>query len=892
MNIGSIWHRWDLHYHTPSSYDYKNKSKTNEMLVNELLEDGVSGVVVTDHHVIDFDRIKALNSIANGEIKFLRGIEITSELGGSESIHFIAIFPDSLEEDEIRDGFLVPLGITAEKIERDCSLCYKAISYESFIKCAKNLGALTSIHAGKKTNSIENIKNWCRTKQDFKQILLERIDILETSKRSDFTDYTDIVFKDIGKICPIVVCSDYHSEYEYREYNASGKTPPTLKLRDATWIKSDLTFEGLKQIIFEPELRVRVQEPNPTDEKYGIKLQSLSIDKCKLFNSQEIMFNPDMIAIIGEKGSGKTALLDIVSYVLGDSRQDSTSFIQRAKNELRVAEATYNIYGNSKETVTFLKQLENLRCKYINPSKLTEFCEDENAMQDFIKSIILNDEILKEVSIIKQNELDIQSALLKIEALDREIAIKPSLQGQISTLQDKIKLTENSKPEIPSRDTSLTERFSSLTATIEIKRKELDAIKSIHGQLVWFNSNRESILIDNIENLRKSIFQQFSLSIPYEKFKIRSNYDNETIQSLETESIVLNEKKEKIAQELDAYLKEYDSIKTIIFKNAEAQKQYEQWLSYLSELKQELQKLTEKEILLANTEEERNKLFEQCLQDYIENIRCKKLLFNYYGTLKNELAQQIGNENKNKITFIPIKKIQTNSVQFALESILSFKSVNEETLKKNIETKYQKILDKVLDSEDEKIHENVLSLINLFISNDNKNLYAKQIEPKIFKAGHSYIDLYKIAFTDFIDINYSIQFNGIPMEQLSSGQKGIVLMKLLLRLDKSTDPLLIDQPEDNLDNKSVYDQLVEEFKRIKLKRQLLIATHNPNLVVNTDAEQIIVAEYCKRDRTGYISYTAGSIENKDIREKICRILEGGKDAFINRERRYDFAYKK
>lgn len=92
-----------------------------------------------------------------------------------------------------------------------------------------------------------------------------------------------------------------------------------------------MTFEGLKQIVFEPELRVRVQEPNPTDEKCGIKLESITIDKSKLFNPQEVIFNPDMIAIIGEKGSGKTALLDIVSYVLGNSRQDSTSFIQRVK---------------------------------------------------------------------------------------------------------------------------------------------------------------------------------------------------------------------------------------------------------------------------------------------------------------------------------------------------------------------------------------------------------------------------------------------------------------------------------------------------------------------------------------------------------------------------------
>lgn len=888
MNIGSTWHRWDLHYHTPSSYDYKNQSKTNEDLVQELLDDGVSGVAVTDHHVIDFDRIKSLNTIADGKIKFLRGIEITSELGGSESIHFIAIFPDNLAEDEIRDGFLVPLGITTEKIERDNTLYYKAISYDLFLKCAKSLGALTSIHAGKKSNSIENIKNWCRTKQDFKQTLLERIDILETSKRSDFTDYTDIVFKDIGKICPIVVCSDYHSEYKYREYNASGNTPPTIKLRDATWIKSDLTFEGLKQIVFEPELRVRVQEPNPADEKYGIKLQSISVDKCKLFNPQEITFNPDMIAIIGEKGSGKTALLDIVSYVLGDSRQDTTSFIQRAKNELKNAEATYKIYGNSAETITFINKLENLRCKYINPSKLTEFCEDENAMQDFIKSIIFNEEILSEMSKIRQNALDIQRTLLEIEVLDREISIKPSLQTQIITLKDKIKLAENSKPEIPNSDPTLTEKFMSLSSTIETQSHELDSIQSTYKQMVWFNENKDAILREEAEELRQSVFQQFKLSIPYEKFRITFNYDDETLRYLEKECVALGEQKVKLAKTLESYQKEYGEIKATIFKNEEAQKQYEQWASYFSALKQDLQKLLEKEAELTKKEAERKAIFERCVQYYIENVRCKKLLFNYYNDLKNELAQQIGNEDKNKITFIPTKKIQTANVKATLEGILSFKSVNEENLKKNIETKYQKVLDKIFDADDKKIREHVLTLINLFISNDNKNLYSKPIESKIFKSGHSYIDLYKTAFTDFVDINYSIQFNSIPMEQLSSGQKGIVLMKLLLRLDKSTDPLLIDQPEDNLDNKSVYDQLVEEFKRIKQKRQLLIATHNPNLVINTDAEQIIVAEYRKKEKTGFISYNAGSIENNEIREMICRILEGGKDAFINRERRYAF----
>ena len=283
---GSTWHRWDLHYHTPSSYDYHNKGKTNQEIVDELIEDNVSAVVVSDHHRIDFARINELNTIANGRIQFFRGIEITSELGGSTSIHFIAIFPDTLEEYQIRDDFLAPLGITEEKTSKDTSLYYTAISYKDFLEKAKSIGAIVSVHAGKKSNSIENIANWSKSKQDFKKYLLEKIDILETSKKEDIIAYKNVVFKNIGKICPIIVGSDYHAEYGYRYYCKEGSNPDKMEKRDATWIKSDLTFEGLKQIIFEPELRVRLQENNPSSEKFGLKIESLKIDNSKLFNSQ------------------------------------------------------------------------------------------------------------------------------------------------------------------------------------------------------------------------------------------------------------------------------------------------------------------------------------------------------------------------------------------------------------------------------------------------------------------------------------------------------------------------------------------------------------------------------------------------------------------------------
>ena len=80
----------------PSSYDHHNKSKTNQKIVDELLADNASAIVISDHHRTDFSKINELNKIANWKIKFFREIEITSELGGSTNIHFIAIFPDAL----------------------------------------------------------------------------------------------------------------------------------------------------------------------------------------------------------------------------------------------------------------------------------------------------------------------------------------------------------------------------------------------------------------------------------------------------------------------------------------------------------------------------------------------------------------------------------------------------------------------------------------------------------------------------------------------------------------------------------------------------------------------------------------------------------------------------
>ena len=135
----------------------------------------------------------------------------------------------------------------------------------------------------------------------------------------------------------------------------------------------------------------------------------------------------------------------------------------------------------------------------------------------------------------------------------------------------------------------------------------------------------------------------------------------------------------------------------------------------------------------------------------------------------------------------------------------------------------------------------------------------------------------------YIRVVPEFTYKSKTIDKLSAGQKGTLYLRLQLATNTFSTPIIFDQPEDDLDNKFIIDELVPLLKKIKKYRQIIIATHNSNLVVSADAEQIIVAN----NEDEKLGYTSGSIENTDIKDKICEILEGGKDAFQKRQQKYN-----
>ena len=155
------------------------------------------------------------------------------------------------------------------------------------------------------------------------------------------------------------------------------------------------------------------------------------------------------------------------------------------------------------------------------------------------------------------------------------------------------------------------------------------------------------------------------------------------------------------------------------------------------------------------------------------------------------------------------------------------------------------------------------------------------------KQGKGAVSLYDYVFSlGFLEPRYVLRWQGKELHELSPGERGTVLLVFYLLVDRSDTPIVIDQPEENLDNQTIYNILVPCVKEARSRRQVVMVTHNPNLAVVCDADQVIHAEIDREDGNR-VTYTAGAIENPDTNQRIVDILEGTRPAFANRERKYE-----
>jgi ABC-type lipoprotein export system ATPase subunit len=929
---------------------------SSKAIVDRLLAEDVKAVAITDHHVIDVDRISEMRDLAKGRLVIFPGIELRSELGGSECVHYVGIFSEEADVATIWTKLQGKLCLTPADVAAKGGDQRFYVPFGKGAETIRELEGIVTVHAGKKANSIERIGNAHEFKRAVKQDMAnEFIDVLEIGKAEDTNDYRTIVFPLIGFPLPMILCSDNHNIAQY-----------TRKAR--CWIKADTTFLGLRQVLNEPEGRVYIGETPPALElvsrnktKY---IRSVSFSRSaghktnEAWFSGKVEFNHELVAIIGNKGGGKSALADVLGLLGDSSHSESFSFLNSDKfrdpktNKARCFDATLEwesgtpLKRNLDESV---EPSDVEKVKYIPQKYLERICNEltgsgQNEFTQELRAVIFSH--VDEADRLSKSSLD-ELIRHKTEQIESAIAIhRRSLGGTIKKVVDlkermgpshkavlesklaqrKLELAahDSSKPveaKKPEGDPATQLKTDAIAKKIEEKAEQ---VSKYEAEIALLTEGRAADLravsladrlLERIKNMQV-IYDQFKTESADECLALGLNLDDlvkleidvgsleakqrqlaqaakEKAESLKPENATGPEhKRVALEKEIGDLKKDLDEPNCRYQTYLKATKDWEVRRSAIvgtEEILDTVQYYEHQLAALKNLHEEEGKveqeLWEAVFAIHRELIRLRDAYRTFYQPVQDFIAKHRVAQDKLHLEFL------ANVVASDFEDrFLGFINHGRRGSFCGVDEGRRRLREivKKADFQSEDGLKAFLMEVNDHLAKDMRQdgKSAKvEIKEQLAK-GTDEASLLEFLFSlSYLKPDYALRWSGKDIDQLSAGERGTLLLVFYLLIDRSDMPLIIDQPEENLDNQTVYDILVPSIKEAKSRRQIIVVTHNPNLAVVCDAEQVIWASLDK-NAANKVTYYTGAIENPLINRKVVDILEGTKPAFDNREAKY------
>jgi hypothetical protein len=858
---GSLWRRWDLHFHTPTSSCYEDKSVSNKNIIDAIKIKNMAAVAITDHHIIDVNRIKELQQLAKNEVTIFPGIELRTNLGGSESIHIIGIFADDSDIDDIWAKLQGPLEITASDISKkgeDKVYC----DFKKAVELIRKLNGIISIHAGSKTNTIENITNALSYKEAIKEDIVNTIDIYEIGQAKDIATYKEKVFPDINKYIPMILCSDNHNAKKYT-------------VKDILWIKADPTFDGLRQILYEPEHRVYIGDTPPVIqrvEKNQTKyIKSIRIDKRDdssyeeelWFRGIRIDINPELVAIIGNKGSGKSALADIIGLSGNSKNYNNFSFLNDDKFR-RPRENKANHFIGTIEWVSSPPDSRILsdnpedydfeKVKYFPQKYLEVLCnEEKDKFEEELENVIfshvpeedrLGKSSLKEliayiaeaveerIVALKEKIADLNNEIIKLEDI-LDPVYKNALKEQLKVKEEELRTHDSMKPN-EVKEPSGDEAVKYQSKEIVDKIKALVAEQQEIGNKI---ASRESkkIIIRKKEAITERLFNKIETFREYydgliDEIKGDSEYlklDPKKFIAVNIDTSALEKIKSDIASDLIVITRELDpKIKdSLQWKHAELDKRIKDLSEKLDEPNRRYQEYLKQ---IAEWENKKKELIGD--EETLGSIEYLKTQIKYIGekarielevqrTKRIGLSRLIFQEKKKLIDiyrqlYAPVDNLLAdiesagNPVRFdATIEIKGFVEQFFDHINHRVKGSFMgtdegtRELRHIVDKTDFDDEESVVSFLHEVISCLERDHRAKERKERLIKSQikTSSEEFYKYIFSlDYLEPRFTLKLGNVELPQLSPGERGALLLIFYLMIDKNDIPLIIDQPEENL----------------------------------------------------------------------------------------------
>jgi ABC-type lipoprotein export system ATPase subunit len=927
---GSKWYKCDLHLHTTASECFSNKDVTAEQWVDRAIEQGLHCIAVTDHNTpLGIKEIQA--AAKDKPLTIFPGVEITCD---TSKIHLLILFDPSKGEEEVK-SFLSKCDIEHTHYGKQDGVTQKNVIDVAQIATEKCNALVIPAHIDEFSglyNLSHQILETFYNRTDINAVQVVHKAFYENNVPADFHNYLVSYYRNTRNTIDITAWKKPVDLAKSKNLAILTFSDNPHKPGDSrhglwgigsrfTWIKMDETpsLEGLRQAFLLPEHRVindfEIKENDPNKQP-DIWFKSLKVSGTNLTKKQdlEIDFNPQLNTIIGGRGSGKSSILRFIRGVFNrvvnlkdfdDLLKEQNLFYKKAETSIK--KETIGIFNPDTSVVEIEIVRKEVLYKIVASKISTVSSQLIEVFKWFDDSWVLVKDDDKDLLEIFEFEQYSQKQIYEIAKNPN--ALRERIDKAIPELQDVLERKGKIANEFLEARTSLRTKQGSIGGKTKIKTDLEDinnTLKAIDKSGITttikstdlFNEDHKPIksfteIIDNLILELEQVKKIFSIP-PFDIENIQDSHreELENLIQIASHSIVQQEK------ELDKIILEIAKVKStfdLAIQNSDWQKALS---SLLTEIEEKKKELSESEIealsmysqlkLDVIAKQQDLKVIEDIEREITEiNIHCTKLLKDYVVVCK-EITKIRFTFISDHITDANLKiEIKGFRNQDDFESQIRSIMSNDSSFGDDIEKLKTLCFTGIVE---DKINVCKKAILDAHYKDLPSAYFGGHLKNALRKLSPSQIDNIELFMPeDEIIVKYkpegSLGFK--PLSTASAGQKTAAILTFLLSFGDI--PLLLDQPEDDLDNRLVYDLVVKGLKKAKEKRQIIVVTHNANIPVNGDAEYIISMDSTTTDIKVLHS---GTVENSSIKKEICDVMEGSEKAFQLRTERYKTIFSK
>jgi len=862
---GSAWLRADFHLHTKADEPFKySGTQFAKDYIQQLLDQRIRIGVITNHNKFDLEEFKKLNTEAEkNEIYLLPGVEFSCK-DGRTGIHLLIVFDHSwIKEENFIERFLIQAFSNIAGYDRP-NYPNSNFNLSETVNCLNQYGKdyfIIAAHVDDDNGLFKelkgrNLESWVKSDAFNKVLGLQKAWYQENVRKLESI---------LGKSRDIALVEGTDSAH--LGISGIGVSNKKNGVTQKTFLKiGAYNFDALKFALIDKEYRIAPKLP---EIKNGY-IKSITFQGGKL-GGTTINLNHAMNNLIGIRGSGKSSILESIRYALdieltkqNVDREYKTNLVNHAlgsggKIILQVVDDQNNEYRIGKilgERANVYKGNElqhNLSAKAIVQKPIYYGQKDlsqigDSVSTEYLLNRLIGDQLTEHRRTIESKNQEIINIFSELKKIEKSILQKPEIEAKKAELELNIK-----------------------------KYKYLEIDKKLEAQ-IGFNKDANHIkrmrefeegILESVDELIAEYKDGFDTFLKYESQENPQLFMKlyESFQSFQK----LFERIEGISKKLYAEHKAFKGI------DEEFQKKYEALKEKFAEIK--------REIKLPNIHADDYIKFTRDLDMTKAKLKEIGKLSTKWDAKKrqlNEALVQLKDLWLEEYNIIKEEVSKVNKNQQAIEIKIKFKG-NKEAFKKYLQEKMRgsglqgKKLETIVDEYND--------LIELYydLQKDNGRL------AEILSCGNqllSFREYFQSQLPDLLIYRVPDHFNIIyherPLMEHSLGQRASALIIFLLTI-KDSHLIIIDQPEDDLDNQTIYEDVIKVLKDLKNNTQFIFATHNPNIPVLGDCEQILSCRYT----SDQITARQGSIDNENMRDEVIEIMEGGYEAFDERKKRYE-----